>query len=275
MLMNSEFILQQAGYFAGAHSQGSGRRSDAGRCRRPGNWRLAARPSRRSWNGPWRSWRRKRIRRAAAAARRGRRPAQPAAPAAASAADPPVDAAGQLVPDLAQLERVPVRRIGLAAACRPSNFARADSFWPQNALGIGSVALAWLLQRGEPAGRAAHAARRPRVRPDAQAAARAAAARAMISLFMHGGPSHVDLFDPKPELTKHSGSDYPGEVVYSFVNRASKKLFGSPWKFAKHGQCGTEVSELLPHLAEHRRRHLPRSARCTPASTATSRRSGT
>jgi hypothetical protein len=74
-------------------------------------------------------------------------------------------------------------------------------------------------------------------------------ATAMISLFMHGGPSHVDLFDPKPELSKHSGDDYGGEVTFSFVNRASKKLFGTPWKFAKHGQCGTEISELLPHTA--------------------------
>lgn len=74
-------------------------------------------------------------------------------------------------------------------------------------------------------------------------------ATAMISLFMHGGPSHVDLLDPKPELTKQSGKEYGGNVVYSFVNRANKKLFGSPWKFARHGQCGTEVSELLPHTA--------------------------
>lgn len=74
-------------------------------------------------------------------------------------------------------------------------------------------------------------------------------ATAMISMFMHGGPSHMDLLDPKPELTKHHGQEYNGEVVYSFVNRASKKLFGSPWKFEKHGQCGTEVSELLPHTA--------------------------
>jgi hypothetical protein len=72
----------------------------------------------------------------------------------------------------------------------------------------------------------------------------------MISLFMHGGPSHVDLLDPKPELTKNHGKEYGGNVVYSFVNRASKKLFGSPWKFARHGQCGTEVSELLPHTAD-------------------------
>ena len=74
-------------------------------------------------------------------------------------------------------------------------------------------------------------------------------ATAMISMFMHGGPSHVDLFDPKPELTKNSGKDYQGDVGYSFVNRASKKLLGSPWKFKKHGQCGTEISELMPHTA--------------------------
>ncbi|HEU5117223.1 MAG TPA: DUF1501 domain-containing protein [Isosphaeraceae bacterium] len=74
-------------------------------------------------------------------------------------------------------------------------------------------------------------------------------ATAMISLFMHGGPSHVDLLDPKPELSSKHGTEYGGDVVYSFVNRASKKLFGSPWKFARHGECGTEVSELLPETA--------------------------
>jgi Protein of unknown function (DUF1501) len=74
-------------------------------------------------------------------------------------------------------------------------------------------------------------------------------ATAMISLFMHGGPSHLDLLDPKPELSRHNGAEYDGEVTFSFVNRASKKLFGTPWKFAKHGECGTEVSELLPETA--------------------------
>lgn len=74
-------------------------------------------------------------------------------------------------------------------------------------------------------------------------------ARAMISLFMHGGPSHVDLLDPKPELTRMNGKEYGGEITYSFVNRASKKLFGSPWRFSRHGECGTEVSELLPNTA--------------------------
>ena len=72
-------------------------------------------------------------------------------------------------------------------------------------------------------------------------------ARAMISLFMHGGPSHVDLLDPKPELTRMHGKEYSGDIKYSFVNRASKKLFASPWKFSRHGACGTEISELLPN----------------------------
>jgi hypothetical protein len=40
-----------------------------------------------------------------------------------------------------------------------------------------------------------------------------------------------------------------GDVVYSFVNRASRKLLGSPWTFSQHGRCGTAVSELLPHTA--------------------------
>ena len=74
-------------------------------------------------------------------------------------------------------------------------------------------------------------------------------AKAMISLFMQGGPSHVDLLDPKPELTRLNDTDYEREVEFSGVNRASRKLFASPWEFDKHGQCGTEVSELLPHTA--------------------------
>lgn len=122
----------------------------------------------------------------------------------------------------------------------------------RSAMGVGGVALAYLLQQesllANPAPHIPRAGRSFDL--EAKMPHFAPQARAMISLFMHGGPSHVDLFDPKPELTKRNGSDYPGEVVYSFVNRASKKLMGSPWKFAKHGHSGTEISELLPHLAE-------------------------
>ena len=74
-------------------------------------------------------------------------------------------------------------------------------------------------------------------------------AKAVISLFMHGGPSHMDLMDPKPELTKRHGQDYAKKIRYSFQNRATRKLFGSPFKFEHHGECGTELSELLPHTA--------------------------
>jgi hypothetical protein len=124
-------------------------------------------------------------------------------------------------------------------------------FLTENAMGIGAVALAWLMAEEQAAAKpptvdkdAIHKDLRPRT-PHFQHRA-----EAMISLFQHGGPSHVDLMDPKPELSKHDGTDYPGDIQFSFVNRATKKLFGSPWKFSKRGQCGTELSELLPGLAE-------------------------
>jgi uncharacterized protein (DUF1501 family) len=72
----------------------------------------------------------------------------------------------------------------------------------------------------------------------------------MISMFMQGGPSHLDLFDPKPELTKRHLQNFTGEIKYDDVAGASAKLFGSPWRFRKHGQCGMELSELLPCLGE-------------------------
>jgi hypothetical protein len=76
-----------------------------------------------------------------------------------------------------------------------------------------------------------------------------AKATAMISLFMQGGPSSIDLFDPKPELVKLDGQQFPGEVKYDNAAQASRVVMGPPWKFAKHGQCGMDVSELLPHTA--------------------------
>ncbi|HEV3344340.1 MAG TPA: DUF1501 domain-containing protein [Pirellulales bacterium] len=132
-----------------------------------------------------------------------------------------------------------------------ARFGNRREFLTRSAFGIGSFALAALLQDdrlllAETPGKPGEnlpldmKPRRPSFAPRATA---------MISLFMHGGPSHVDLLDPKPELTALNGKEYGGDVAYSFVNRASKKLFGSPFKFAKHGQCGTDVSELLPHTA--------------------------
>jgi len=74
-------------------------------------------------------------------------------------------------------------------------------------------------------------------------------ATAMISLFMQGGPSHMDLFDPKPELNRLDGTKFQGEIKYDNAAQASARVLGCPWKFSKHGQCGMELSELLPHTA--------------------------
>src|SRR5690606_33529237 len=72
-------------------------------------------------------------------------------------------------------------------------------------------------------------------------------AKRVIFLFMHGGPSHVDTFDYKPRLQKDDGKELPFDKAANID--AVPKLMGSPWKFARHGQCGQWVSELLPHTA--------------------------
>ncbi|WP_435019935.1 DUF1501 domain-containing protein [Tundrisphaera sp. TA3] len=124
------------------------------------------------------------------------------------------------------------------------------AFLANSAFGVGSFALAHLLQAD---GLLADVPSKPGenlpldLKPKRPPLA--PKAKAMISLFMHGGPSHVDLFDPKPELSRLHGTEYGGDIMFSFVNRASKKLLGSPWKFARHGQSGTDVSELLPETA--------------------------
>jgi hypothetical protein len=123
-------------------------------------------------------------------------------------------------------------------------------FLASQALGIGGVALAWLLADEN---HALAAPAKPHSPPVLDLRPKPPhfppQAKAMISLFMHGGPSHVDLLDHKPELARHDGQTYDGEVNFSFVDRASRKLMASPFKFTPHGASGTEVSELLPHIA--------------------------
>jgi hypothetical protein len=74
-------------------------------------------------------------------------------------------------------------------------------------------------------------------------------AKAMISMFMQGGPSHIDMFDPKPELVKLDGKDFPGEVKYDDAAGASREVMGPQWKFSKHGESGMDFSELVPGMA--------------------------
>ena len=78
-----------------------------------------------------------------------------------------------------------------------------------------------------------------------------AKAKRVIWLFMHGGPSHVDLFDPKPALTKYSGQPLPDSFgqVMTRRNVAKNPLLAPIRKFRPRGESGLEVSDLLPHIA--------------------------
>jgi hypothetical protein len=75
-----------------------------------------------------------------------------------------------------------------------------------------------------------------------------AKAKRLIFLFMSGGPSHVDTFDPKPRLQRDNGKPLPFEQP-KLVRTRTVNLLQSPFKFQKHGQSGIEVSELFPHIA--------------------------
>lgn len=71
----------------------------------------------------------------------------------------------------------------------------------------------------------------------------------MVLLFQHGGPSQIDLFDPKPALHQYAGQPMPGGVEAFFDKQDSSLCTPSPFRFSRHGQSGMEFSELLPHLA--------------------------
>lgn len=71
----------------------------------------------------------------------------------------------------------------------------------------------------------------------------------MVLLFQHGGPSQIDLFDPKPELRNYAGKPMPGGVEAFFDKQDSSLCTPSPFRFSRHGQSGMAFSELLPHLA--------------------------
>ena len=115
----------------------------------------------------------------------------------------------------------------------------------RSANGFGAIALQWLLARD--AGAAA------RVNPLAPKPPHfPAKARSVIFLYMVGGPSQIDLFDPKPALAKFAGSRLPdsyGKVGSQFTS-GDTPLMSSPWEFRRYGRCGMTLSSLLPHLAE-------------------------
>lgn len=125
-------------------------------------------------------------------------------------------------------------------------------FLASQAMGLGGVALAWLLnEEGVFAAGEKPDLERPTFDVLPKPTQHEPQARAMISFFMQGGPSHMDMFDPKPMLDKWDGKKIPGDdIKYDSPAQTDGSLMKSPWKFAKHGECGMELSELLPRLAE-------------------------
>lgn len=124
-------------------------------------------------------------------------------------------------------------------------------FLASNAFSLSSVALAWLLDQDDAFAKPAkpdlapksfdQTPKSPHFEPQATA---------MVSLWMQGGPSHHDLFDPKPEMKKWDGKTFPGTIKYDNAAQSSSKVFATPWKFKPRGECGMELSELIPNIAE-------------------------
>src|SRR5262245_7211661 len=106
----------------------------------------------------------------------------------------------------------------------------------ESALGFGAVAFSSLLAdsaRGD--------LKKPHFAPKA---------KRVIFLFMKGGPSAIDTFDPKPLLDRDHGKPFPGtRPRVTFAKTGT--LLKSPWKFKYYGKCGQPVSELFPHVARH------------------------
>src|SRR5213075_2453686 len=123
-------------------------------------------------------------------------------------------------------------------------------FFKECGVGLGAIALGSLLSEGKlsAAGKVIGinplAPKQPHYAPKA---------KRVIYLFMAGAPSHLELFDNKPELAKWDGKLPPQDLLKgyraAFINPNSK-LLGPKFKFAKYGQSGAELSELLPHLAK-------------------------
>ncbi len=113
-------------------------------------------------------------------------------------------------------------------------------------LGFGAVAASSLLSPAMAAVSDPLAPKQPHAAPKA---------KAVIYLYMHGGVSHVDTWDPKPQLAKYSGKTLPADFVKglktSRIDFTKALARGSSWQFRPRGQSGIEISDLFPHMASH------------------------
>ncbi len=120
---------------------------------------------------------------------------------------------------------------------------------------FGSLALAGLLGQDRAFG--AELASSPGPSPDAAAGGRPAPhfapkAKSVIFLFMYGGPSHIDTFDPKPELDRWHDREIPAyNREDAFMSKSRPNAMRSPFKFARHGEAGIDMCDQYPLLAQH------------------------
>ncbi len=128
----------------------------------------------------------------------------------------------------------------------PSTLWDRRQLLQQSAVGFGGLALAAMLGQ-ETFAEEAGASSNPLV---ARAPHHAPRAKRIVFLFMKGGPSHVDTFDPKPTLDRADGQPPPFDLPeVTFAKQGN--LLKSPWKFKQFGQSGLPVSDLFPHVAQH------------------------
>ena len=147
-------------------------------------------------------------------------------------------------------------------------------FFEQTTFGLGGIALASLLDahasaQARPAGAASQG-------PAAADARRfPARAKRVIFLFMAGAPSQLDLFDPKPALTKYDGQDVPAEIIqgerFAFI-KGTPKLLASPFQFRRHGAVGRRDLRAAPATSRRWPTRLRSCGRCTRRSSTMRRR---
>jgi hypothetical protein len=128
-------------------------------------------------------------------------------------------------------------------------FSNRRSFLGRYAGALGTLALAHLLDQETIGAERITRWRTPGTEGGQSSEKPRARARSVICLFQHGGPSQMDLFDPKPALSRHHGEPYPGSLEIHFDKQAGK-LLSSPFRFRGHGNSGIVLSELLPHISQ-------------------------
>ena len=127
---------------------------------------------------------------------------------------------------------------------RGSGYLNRRDMLQQAGAGFGSLVLASLMQQVAAAEKTDVSVKGPHHTPTA---------KSVIFLFMEGGPSHIDLFDPKPELEKLAGKPLPESFgpIITPMGEYDAPLMPSKRKWAQHGESGLWVSDWLPHTAEH------------------------